>query len=88
MRSVNSGLVDGGWLKHLIAQQRAWLTDVVENVGHLQLRHAKSIAGVVGTDISASSGCRTHSPAGDSVSSEKPGDAGPAVLAAAASLAL
>ena len=41
-----------------------------------------------GADISTSARRRTHSAPGDSVSSEKPGDTGPAVLAAAASLAL
>ena len=48
----------------------------------------KGIPGVVGAYISASARRRTHSAAGDSVSSEKPGDTGPAVLAAATSLAL
>ena len=53
-----------------------------------QERRAKDIAVVVGADISTSARRRTHSAAGDSVSSEKPGDTGPAVLAAATSLAL
>ena len=55
-------------------------------------RHArlkpKVSTGVVGADISARARRITHSAAGDSVSSEKPGDTGPAVLAAATSLAL
>ena len=49
---------------------------------------AKGIAGVVGADSTPSAGCRTNSSASDSVSSEKPGDTGPAVLAAASSVAL
>ena len=49
---------------------------------------AKGIAGVVGGDSTPSAGCRTNSSASDSVSSEKPGDTGPAVLAATTSLAL
>ena len=54
----------------------------------VQMTRAKAVAGVVGADISARACRRTHSAAGDSVSSEKPGDTGPAVLAAATSLAL
>ena len=53
-----------------------------------QERRAKGIAGVVGGDSTPSAGCRTNSSASDSVSSEKPGDTGPAVLAAATSIAL
>ena len=49
---------------------------------------AKGIAVVVGGDSTPSAGCRTNSSASDSVSSEKPGDTGPAVLAAATSVAL
>ena len=69
-------------------QRRPWLTDVIENVGHLQLGYAKGIAGFVGADSTACKGIGAHSPAGDSLSSEKPGDTGPAVLDAATSLAL
>ena len=32
---LNSGLADVWWLYGLRRQQRPWLTDVVENVGHL-----------------------------------------------------
>ena len=53
-----------------------------------QERREKGIAGVVGGDSTPSAGCRTNSSASDSVSSEKPGDTGPAVLAAATSVAL
>ena len=53
-----------------------------------QVGRAKGIAGVVGGDSTPSAGCRTNSSASDSVSSEKPGDTGPAVLAAATSFAL
>ena len=53
-----------------------------------QVGRAKGIAGVVGGDSTPSAGCRTNSSASDSVSSEKPGDTGPAVLAATTSLAL
>ena len=54
----------------------------------IQVVRAKGIAGVVGGDSTPSAGCRTNSSASDSVSSEKPGDTGPAVLAAATSVAL
>ena len=53
-----------------------------------QVGHAKGIAGVIGVDSTACRGVGANSPAGDSVSSEKPGDTGPAVLAAATSVAL
>ena len=53
-----------------------------------QVWRAKGIAGVIGGDSTPSAGFRAHSAAGDSVSSEKPGDTGPAVLAAATSVAL
>ena len=53
-----------------------------------QVGRAKGIAGVIGVDSTACRGGGANSPAGDSVSSEKPGDTGPAVLAATASLAL
>ena len=49
---------------------------------------AKGIAGVIGADSTSCRGVGANSPAGDSVSSEKPGDTGPAVLAATTSLAL
>ena len=54
----------------------------------IQVLRAKGIAVVVGGDSTPSAGCRTNSSASDSVSSEKPGDTGPAVLAAATSFAL
>ena len=54
----------------------------------IQVLRAKGIAVVVGGDSTPSAGCRTNSSASDSVSSEKPGDTGPAVLAATTSLAL
>ena len=54
----------------------------------IQVLRAKGIACVVGGDSTPSAGCRTNSSASDSVSSEKPGDTGPAVLAATTSLAL
>ena len=53
-----------------------------------QVMRAKGIADVIGADSTACKGIGAHSPAGDSLSSEKPGDTGPAVLAAATSLAL
>ena len=53
-----------------------------------QVGRAKGIAGVIGADSTACRGGGANSPAGDSVSSEKPGDTGPAVLAAATSVAL
>ena len=53
-----------------------------------QVGRAKGIAGVIGVDSTACRGGGANSPAGDSVSSEKPGDTGPAVLAAATSFAL
>ena len=53
-----------------------------------QVGRAKGIAGVIGADSTACKGIGANSPAGDSVSSEKPGDTGPAVLAAATSFAL
>ena len=53
-----------------------------------QVGRAKGIAGVIGADSTACTGGRANSPAGDSVSSEKPGDTGPAVLAGATSIAL
>ena len=53
-----------------------------------QVWRAKGIAGVIGADSTACRGVGANSPAGDSVSSEKPGDTGPAVLAATTSLAL
>ena len=53
-----------------------------------QVGRAKGIAGVIGVDSTACRGGGANSPAGDSVSSEKPGDTGPAVLAAATSVAL
>ena len=53
-----------------------------------QVGRAKGIAGVIGADSTACRGVGANSPAGDSVSSEKPGDTGPAVLAAATSFAL
>ena len=53
-----------------------------------QVGRAKGIAGVIGVDSTACRGVGANSPAGDSVSSEKPGDTGPAVLAAATSFAL
>ena len=53
-----------------------------------QVWRAKGIAGVFGADSTACRGGGANSPAGDSVSSEKPGDTGPAVLAAATSFAL
>ena len=53
-----------------------------------QVGRAKGIAGVIGVDSTPSAGCRTHSPAGDSISSEEARDTCPAVLAAATSLAL
>ena len=31
--ALNSGLADGGWLNHLIAQQRPWFYEI-KNVGH------------------------------------------------------
>ena len=53
-----------------------------------QVGRAKGIAGVIGADSTSCRGVGANSPAGDSVSSEKPGDTGPAVLAAATSFAL
>ena len=53
-----------------------------------QVGRAKGIAGVIGADSTACRGVGANSPAGDSVSSEKPGDTGPAVLDAATSVAL
>ena len=53
-----------------------------------QVGRAKGIAGVIGADSTTCRGGGANSPAGDSVSSEKPGDTGPAVLAAATSVAL
>ena len=53
-----------------------------------QVGRAKGIAGVIGADSTACRGVGANSLAGDSVSSEKPGDTGPAVLAATTSLAL
>ena len=53
-----------------------------------QVGHAKGVAGVIGADSTSCRGVGANSPAGDSVSSEKPGDTGPAVLAAATSFAL
>ena len=53
-----------------------------------QVGRAKGIAGVIGADSAACRGVGANSPAGDSVSSENPGDTGPAVLAAASSFAL
>ena len=53
-----------------------------------QVGRAEGIAGVIGADSTACRGVGANSPAGDSVSSEKPGDTGPAVLAATTSLAL
>ena len=85
---LNRGLADGWWLYGLRRQQWPWLTDVVENAGHLQLGYAKGIAAVIGADSTSSAGFRAHSAAGDPVSSEKPGDTGPAVFASTTSLAL
>ena len=53
-----------------------------------QVGRAKGIAGVIRADSTSCRGGGANSPAGDSVSSEKPGDTGPAVLAATTSLAL
>ena len=53
-----------------------------------QVGRAKGIAGVIGADSTSCRGVEANSPAGDSLSSEKPGDTGPAVLAAATSFAL
>ena len=53
-----------------------------------QVGRAKGITSVIGADSNPSAGCRTHSAAGDSLPSETPGDTGPAVLAAATTLAL
>ena len=53
-----------------------------------QVGLAKGIAGVIRADSTSCRGVGANSPAGDSVSSEKPGDTGPAVLAAATSFAL
>ena len=53
-----------------------------------QVGRAKGIAGVIGADSTACTGVGANSPAGDSLSSEKPGDTCPAVLAAATSLVL
>jgi len=50
-----------------------------------QVGRAKGIAGVIGADSTACRGVGANSPAGDSVSSEKPGNTGPAVLAASTS---
>ena len=63
------------------------VADVVENIGHLQIMRAQSIAGVVGADSTARTGGGAHSPAGDSISSEEARDTCPAVLATATSLA-
>ena len=65
----------------------ALVTDVDENIDHLQVGRAKSIAGVVGSDSTACTGSGAHSPAGDSISSEEARDTCPAVLATATSLA-
>ena len=63
------------------------VADVVENIGHLQVMRAQSIAGVIGVDSTACRGGGANSPAGDSISSEEARDTCPAVLATATSLA-
>ena len=52
-----------------------------------QERRAKGIAGVVGGDSTPSAGCRTHSPAGDSLSRMASGNTGTAVFVCATSVA-
>ena len=78
-------VANDGWLDPLIAQQRPWLTDVVENTGHLQLGYAKGIAAVIGADSTACRGVGAHSPAGDSLSRKAAGDTCPAICADSAS---
>tara|TARA_A100001234_G_scaffold15940_1_gene12638 strand:- start:142 stop:426 length:285 start_codon:yes stop_codon:yes gene_type:complete len=53
----------------------------------IQVLRAKGIAGVVGGDSTPSAGCRTHSPAGDSLSGMASGNTGTAVFVCATSVA-